>query len=306
MQTILGAGGAIGTDLAKELTTYTKDIRLVGRNPNKVNETDELFICDLTDSSKVLHAVEGSKVVYLTAGFPYKTKVWQQTWPVVMKNVIEACKSHQSKLVFIDNIYMYDPTKLSFMTEDTPVNPSSKKGKVREEIATMLLNEVKAGKLQALIARSADFYGPGIKNSILVEVVYRNLKKGKKANWFCSVDKLHSFTYTPDAAKATAMLGNDDKAYNQVWHLPTAGKPMTGKEWIEAFATEMNVAPKFMVAGKTMVQILGLFNSIMKEFAEMLYQYDRDYVFDSSKFDKAYGFEPTSYLDGIKAVVKTV
>ena len=95
MQTILGAGGAIGTDLAKELTTYTKDIRLVGRNPKKVNETDELFICDLTDSSKVLHAVEGSKVVYLTAGFPYKTKVWQQTWPVVMKNVIEACKSHQ-------------------------------------------------------------------------------------------------------------------------------------------------------------------------------------------------------------------
>ena len=64
---------------------------------------------------------------------------------------------------------MYDPTKLSFMTEDTPVNPSSKKGKVREEIATMLLNEVKAGKLKALIARSADFYGPGIKNSILLK-----------------------------------------------------------------------------------------------------------------------------------------
>lgn len=304
MQTILGAGGAIGTDLAKELITYTKNIRLVSRNPKKVNETDELFACDLTNGAKVLQAVEGSEIVYLTAGFPYKTKVWQQTWPLVMQNVIEACKTHKSKLVFIDNIYMYDPTKLSFMTEDTPVNPSSKKGKVREEIANMLMNEVKAGKLQALIARSADFYGPGIKNSILVEVVYRNLKKGKKANWFCSVDKLHSFTYTPDAAKATAILGNDDKAYNQVWHLPTASKPMTGKEWIEAFATEMNVAPKYMVAGKTMIQIMGLFNSIMKEFVEMLYQYDRDYVFDSSKFEKAYDFKPTSYLDGLKAVVK--
>ena len=305
MQTILGAGGAIGTDLAKELTKYTKEIRLVSRNPKKVNETDELFSCDLNDKAKVLQAVEGSQVVYLTAGFPYKTKVWRQTWPLVMQNVIDACKKHSSKLVFIDNIYMYDPTKLSFMTEDTPVNPSSKKGKVREQIANMLLDEVKAGNLKALIARSADFYGPGINNSLLQEVVFKNMQKGKKANWFCSIDKIHSFTYTPDAAKATAMLGNDDKAYNQVWHLPTAVNPMTGKALIETFATEMNVPVKYMVVGKTMVQILGLFNSIMKEFVEMLYQYDRDYVFNSSKFEKAYDFKPTSYLDGIKQVVKS-
>ncbi len=79
---------------------------------------------------------------------------------------------------------------------------------------------------------------------------------------------------------------------------------MTGKALIETFATEMNVPVKYMVVGKTMVQILGLFNSIMKEFVEMLYQYDRDYVFNSSKFEKAYDFKPTSYLDGIKAVVK--
>lgn len=304
MQTILGAGGAIGTGLAKELTEYTNQIRLVGRNPEKVNETDELFSCDLTDIKNLFKAVEGSQVVYLTAGFPYKTKVWQKIWPLVMKNVIDACKQHNAKLVFIDNIYMYDPAGLSFMTEDTPVNPCSKKGKVREQIARMLLDEVKAGNLQALIARSADFYGPGIKNSVLLETVFKNLLKGKKANWFCSVDKKHSFTYTPDAAKATAILGNDDKACNQVWHLPTAGNPLTGKEWIEAFATEMNVSPKYMVAGKTIIQILGLFNSMMKEFVEMLYQYDRDYVFDSSKFEKAYNFKPTSYIDGVKNVVK--
>lgn len=304
MQTILGAGGAIGTDLAKELKIFTKNIRLVSRNPKKVNETDELFSCDLTDESKVLEAVEGSKIVYLTAGFPYKLNTWKGAWPLVMQNTINACKLHGSKLVFIDNIYMYDPNKLSFMTEDTPINPSSKKGKVREQIARMIQDEMKSGKLDALIARSADFYGPAIKNSLLLEVIFKNLQKGKKANWFCSDNKLHSFTFTPDAAKATAILGNDDKAFNQVWHLPTAPNPLTGKELIEAFAKEMNVAPKYMIVGKTMVQIIGLFNSIMKEFVEMLYQYDRDYVFDSSKFEKAYDFKPTAYLDGVKEIVR--
>lgn len=305
MQTILGAGGAIGIDLAKELTKFTKEIRLVGRNPKKVNETDELFPCNLYDKNKVPEAIKGSEVVYLVAGLPYKTRIWREMWPRVMRNVINACKQHNSKLVFIDNMYMYDPLKLSLMTEETQVNPSSKKGKIREQIAQMILDEIKQGNLKAIIARSADFYGPGINNSVLLETVFKNFQKGKKANWFCSVNKKHSFTYTPDAAKATAILGNDEKAYNQVWHLPTAANPLTGKELIEAFAKQMNMMPKYMVAGKTMVQILGLFNSIMKEFVEMLYQYDRDYVFDSSKFEKAYDFKPTSYDDGIRQVVKS-
>ena len=43
MQTILGANGTIGSLLADELIKYTDRIRLVSRNPKKVNETDELF-----------------------------------------------------------------------------------------------------------------------------------------------------------------------------------------------------------------------------------------------------------------------
>lgn len=35
MQTILGAGGDIGTPLAKELRRYTDKVRLVARNPKK-------------------------------------------------------------------------------------------------------------------------------------------------------------------------------------------------------------------------------------------------------------------------------
>jgi hypothetical protein len=31
----------------------------------------------------------------------------------------------------------------------------------------------------------------------------------------------------------------------------------------------------------------------------MLYQYDRDYIFDSSKFEKEFNFTPTPYKEGI-------
>jgi len=52
------------------------------------------------------------------------------------------------------------------MTEQTPFHPYSKKGEIRAQIATMLLNELKAGNLTALIARSADFYGPRARTGI--------------------------------------------------------------------------------------------------------------------------------------------
>ena len=306
MQTILGSGGAIGVELAKALTTYTNNIRLVSRNPEKVNDSDQLFKADLIKPNEVLKAVEGSKVVYLTVGFPYNLKVWQNTWPAVMKNVINACKHHNAKLVFFDNIYMYDQNHLNPITEEALINPPSKKGKVRAQIAKMLHEEIKAGNLKALIARCADFYGPNIKNtSMLTETVFNNLSKGKKANWLGSVKFKHSFTYTPDAGKATALLGNTDDAYGEVWHLPTAPNPFTGEEWIKNIAKEMGVEPKFQAAPKLLVKVIGLFVPIMKEMVEMIYQYDRDYVFDSSKFDERFECTTTPYLDGIKNIVNS-
>jgi nucleoside-diphosphate-sugar epimerase len=305
MQTILGAGGAIGKSLAQALGAYTKEIRLVSRNPTKVNPTDELMAADLTNSEEVLKAIKGSDIVYVTIGFPYSYKVWIDLWPNFIKSVIKGCQQHHSKLVFFDNIYMYDPDFLNGMDEQTPVNPSSKKGKIRARIARMIMDDVENGSLTALIARSADFYGPSIEQvSILTETVIKNLSSGKKANWLVSDGFKHSFTYVPDAGKATALLGNTADAYNQVWHLPTANDPMTGKEWIRAIANELEVAPKYREVPKLMVKIMGLFMPIMKETIEMLYQYDRDYVFDSSKFEKRFDLKPTPYLEGIREIIK--
>ncbi len=304
MQTILGANGAIGQVLAKELKNYTDKVRLVSRNPRKVNESDELFPADLSEPGIVDKAVTGSDVVYLVVGLEYKLTVWQEKWPRLMKATIDACKKNNARLVFFDNVYLYDLNAIPHMTEDSAINPPSKKGLVRKQIARMLMEEVRAGKLMALIARSADFYGPDIENSILMETVYKNLKKGKKASWFADADKKHSFTYTPDAAKATALLGNTPDAYNQIWHLPTDKNALTGRELIGLFAEEMSADRKVSVLPVWLMKILGLFVPIMKEMPEMMYQYDRDYFFDSSKFEKRFNFRITTYQEGVKQIVQ--
>ena len=305
MQTILGSSGIIGKELVKALPQYTNKIRLVSRNPKKVNEGDELLRANLLNAEETMKAVEGSEVVYLTVGLQYDINVWQTQWPSLMKNVIDACKKNKSKLVFFDNVYSYGRVN-GWMTEETPTKPDSEKGKVRAGLNKMIMNEIEQGNLKAIIAKAADFYGPDTPLSFVNIMVFKNFKKGKKAQWFIDVNKKHSFTYTPDAGKGTAILGNTESAYNQIWHLPTNRNVLTGKEFIELAAKAMDVKPDYTIVKKWMVQMLGLFNKVIKESVEMLYQNDSDYLFDSTKFEKTFNFEPISYEEGIIETVKSM
>ena len=305
MQTILGSTGTIGNVLAKSLTQYTDKIRLVSRNPKKINEGDELVSANLFSADETMKAVEGSDVVYLTVGLKYDINVWRTQWPKLMKNVLEACKINNSKFVFFDNIYIYGKVD-GWITEDSPVKPDSEKGKVRAELHKMIMNEVEQGNLKAIIARAADFYGPDTPLGFVNILVFDNYKKGKKAQWMIDVNKKHTFTYTPDAGNATAILGNTESAYNQVWHLPTNKNVLTGREFIELAAKAFGVKPEYTVLKKWMLSMVGLFIKEIKENNEMLYQNNSDYLFDSTKFEKAFNYQPISYEEGINSTAASL
>ena len=300
LHTILGSTGNIGTSLAKDLTTYTDNIRLVSRNPSKINPKDQLMKADLLNQGEVDEAVMGSDIVYLVAGITYKTKIWQEQWPIIMKNTIHACKKHGAKLVFFDNMYCYDPSHVGHLTEETPVNPQSKKGKVRAEIAQMILDEISSGQLTAMIVRAADFYGPGAKLSFLNESVINRMKAGKTAQWLYAGDKKHSFTYIPDAAHATAFLAQQKDTWNQVWHLPTSKAYPTGQEAVNILAKHLGVEPKLQILGPFMLNLVSLFIPVLKEVKELRYQLDQDYCFDSSKIEKAFGLKPIALEEGLR------
>lgn len=304
-QTILGAGGAVGIELAKALRDYTSDIRLVSRNPEKVNAADELFPADLTTKEDVNKAVEGSAITYVTVGFQYKTKVWRQNWIPFIQNVIEACLKYHSKLVFFDNVYAIGGNHVNHITEESPISPTSKKGKIRAEADRLILEGIEKNKLQAIIARSPDFFGGTAQaNSIIMNTVYNNLAKGKKAQWFCNARVVHSIGYVPDLAKGTAILGNTPEAYNQVWNLPTDPQRITGEGWVALFASVMETKNDYTVVPNWMVKAIGVFVPIMREIAEMNYQYDRDYYFDSSKFTDNFKFKPTPCNVAVKEAVE--
>lgn len=301
--TIIGSGGAIGAPLAQILLDQQQPVRLLSRS-GKTTPGAESRSTDVFNLSELTEAVRGSRVAFLLVGLDYSTKVWQEKWPVVMQNVIKACSETKVPLIFFDNVYMYGPVE-GKMTEETPFRPSSKKGAVRAGIANMLLDAVQNGELTASIARSADFYGPWAdEKSMFYQTVFKNYAAGKKPQWLGDASMPHSMSYTLDCAKALVLLANDPTSFNQTWHLPTYNPPPVPTDLIQLVAGEMGVPYKgVQVASKTLVRLLGLFMPIMREMVEMMYQNERPYWFDSTKFEQHFQYKPISYEQGIRDTI---
>ena len=300
MQTILGATGQIAVELARELArNYTTELRLVSRNPRKVNETDAVVAANLLDVDQTSAAVRGSDIVYFTAGLPPDTAVWEAQFPTMLRNALDASRATGAKFVYFDNTYMY-PQDDRVLKEDAPFEPNGRKGKVRAAMAALVLEEMAKGDIPVLIGRAPEFYGPGKTQSFTNALVIDRLKDGQKPRVPVRDDTRRTLIWTPDASRALAALGNAPDAYGQTWHLPCDDEQLTFKQFVTLAAEVFGHAPEYSVIGSLAMKVAGLFNKEVREISELLPRYKQDNLFDSSKFKRRFpDFAVTNYREGL-------
>jgi len=228
--------------------------------------------------------------------------LWEEQFPLILHNVIKACKISGAKLGYFDNTYMY-PQNDCIQTEQTSFNPVGRKGRVRKEMTEMLLSEMKSGEIEAVICRAPEFYGPDKTQSITNTLVFDNIKDGKKIKISLRDSKKRSLIWTPDASRATALIGNSPDTFGQTWHLPVDDSHPTYKELIALASKIYEKKLKYTVVPKLMFKIGARFNERIKELLELLPRYEHDNIFDDSKFRKRFSdFQSTSYEDGMKQI----
>lgn len=299
MQTILGSNGQIGSEVAKEIyKNYTKDIRLVGRNPKKIHDTDKLVSANLLNFAETKKAIEHSEIVYFTVGLPMNSKLWENNFLKITKNVINACKIFQSRLVFFDNTYMY-PKNSKYQTENTPFKPIGRKANVRAKMANLILSEIKGDDLDVVICRAPEFYGPDKTQSITNTMFLNKIKINKKAQIPINQDALRSLIWTPDASRAMALIGNTYSAYNQTWHLP-CDKPITYRDMIKISEKVLNKKIKYRVIHEWQFNLIKPFSKNIRELSELLPRYKQNNLFSSDKFNHYFpNFKLTTIEEGI-------
>jgi len=299
---VLGTG-AIGRAIAEELLRRGESVRMVNRS-GRMDESPagvEVVASDLYDPANVREVTRGARVVYQSAQPRYSE--WPEKFPSLQKSIIEGLTGSNAKLVIVENLYMYGDQNGKTMTEDTSYDAHTRKGRVRGEISRAALAAHKEGRVRVTTARGGNFFGPWGIDSTMGGRAFYPLLQGKPAQLIGRTNLPHSHTFVRDFGTALVILGEHEEADGQAWHVPNDQPKMTQAELVRMFAEEAGVEPKMSSMGKLMMTIGGLFVPEAKETVEMMYEFDKPFIIDSSKFERTFGLKATPMREAIRETV---
>lgn len=294
---VLGAG-PVGRAVTQRLAARGARPAVLTRRGTDVVGGRPLAV-DVTDRDALAGALAGADVVFQCAQPAYHR--WVEEFPPFQQHVVDACERAGAVLVVVENLYGYGPSESPF-TEGTPMRPTTRKGTVRAQMWDDLQAAHAAGRIRTAAVRASDFFGPGVLLSSFGERFFGPLVAGKPAGVLGDPDTRHSVTYVPDLAEALVRVAEQPAAWGRAWHAPTA-PAVTQRELVALAARAASVAPRLRVVRPWMLRLAGLFQPGAKEMIEMLYEFDRDFVVDSSAFERAFGVAPTPLTDSVAATV---
>jgi len=299
LHVVLGAG-PLGMATAEALLARGHRVVMVNRS-GKASAPAGVAVrqADLYSIESVRSAVAGAVAVYQCAQPAYTE--WTTKFEPLQTAIIEGVAASRAKLIVGENLYMYGEVA-GPIHEDLPYAAHTRKGVVRARMAEQVSEAHRSGKLRTAAARGSDFFGPGVLGSSLGERVFVPALQGKAAQAVGRLDLPHSYTYIGDFGAALAILGERDEALGRHWHVPTAPARTQGELFALIFA-ELGRPVKVSSMGRLMLSLGGLFIPEARETVEMLYEYERPFVVDSSRFEQAFGLKATPIEEALRRTV---
>lgn len=300
---VVFGSGPLGRSVLNELVRRGQRVRVVSRS-GKMAEAPrgvELVAGDLYNASVVRELTQGAAVAYQCAQPHYHE--WPQKFPPLQAAIIEGLTGTGTKLVIGENLYMYGDTNGKPLTEDLPYAAHTRKGKVRAAMSEAALAAHTAGKVPVALGRGSDFFGPWALGSTHGERVFYPALAGKTASFAGKLDLPHTVTYIEDFGRALVILGEREEALGQAWHVPNGRPQITQRQFAELIFAETGHPMKVSGMGKLMMALGGLFIPEARESVEMMYEFEKPFVVDSSKFERTFGMQATPIEEAIKATV---
>jgi nucleoside-diphosphate-sugar epimerase len=302
LHVVFGAG-PLGRSVVNELVRRGKTVRVVSRSGQMAEAPQgvELRSGDLYNAAVVRELVQGAAVAYQCSQPHYWE--WPQKFPPLQAAIIEGLTGTGTKLVIGENTYMYGDTNGKPLTEDLPYAAQTRKGQVRAAMSEAALAAHIAGKVQVSMGRGSDFFGPWALDSGFGDRVFYPALAGKGASFAGQLDLPHTATYIEDFGKALVVLGERQEALGRAWHVPSDRPQITQRQFAELVFAETSHPAKASGMGKTMLRIGGLFIPGARETVEMMYEFEKPFVVDSSQFERTFGVKATPIVEAIKATV---
>jgi nucleoside-diphosphate-sugar epimerase len=283
--------GPLGKWTARELIGLGRQVRMINRSgrADRLPASVEIVAGDAFDVNKNIELTRDAASIYQCAQPLYHE--WSEKFRPFQAAILQAAVVNNAKLIVGDNLYMYGEPHGQPIREDMPYQAHTKKGKVRAEMANAVMDAHHAGKIRAAIGRASNFFGPD--DHAVTDYGIRPALLGKPANLLGRLDQPHTFSYVADFGKLLAVLGTHEEALGQIWFTPSPA-PVTQNELVKIMETELGHAVKVLAAGPALMQFLGLFNPLLRESVEMMYEWTQPFIMDTRKAEKAFGLKATS------------
>ena len=299
LHVVLGSG-PLGLAVARHLAARGNRVRAANRGgradlPNGV----EVVGANVAEVADAKRACEGAAVVYHCANPPYAK--WPELHPPLMDAIIEGAAAAGARLVFGDNLYAYGPVN-GPLKEDLPYLAQGPNGRTRARIAETLMRAHESRRIQATIGRGSDFFGPHAHLSTVGDRVFARAIAGKPAQVLGNPDTPHTVTHIDDFGRALVTLGERDEALGQVWHVPNA-ETVTMRRFVQMAFEAASRSPRLRAAPRWGIAMAALFDPTLRAVKEQLYQSERPWMVDSSKFERAFGWSATPLPDAVAATV---
>jgi nucleoside-diphosphate-sugar epimerase len=293
MQIIVGSG-AIGSAIAQLLTSRGEAVRMITRSGGgPEHPLIERVAADAADVRRLTELAAGAEVVYNCVNPKYTE--WEQKWFPMNDAMIAAAKAAGAVYAITGNLYGYGPQPGGYMREDTPPAAVGRKGKVRIK----MWQDALASGVRTVEARGADYLGAGAVG-IFSEVLLPAIA-GRRTAWVPGDPSVpHSFTYTGDMARTLVTLAGDERAWGQAWHVPSP-EPVSIRELADRYC-DLIGAPHLTMhkLPRWMNQTAGRFNAMLRETAEMDYQFYFPFRLDSTLTAQTFGLTPTPLEVGLR------
>ncbi|HYL39484.1 MAG TPA: NAD-dependent epimerase/dehydratase family protein [Bryobacteraceae bacterium] len=304
---LFGASGAIGDSIAATLRSQDRPYRVVGRKRAELeakfgSDTGaEIVTWNPDDKESVRAAARGIDTIFYLVGVPY----WRfELHPVLMRKTLEgAIAEGVQRLVLIGTVYPFGRPRTPLVREDHPREPHTFKGRMRKEQEDAVLEADAAGRIRTAILRLPDFYGPDVEKSFLANA-FRAALKDRRAQLIGPIDTRHEFIYVPDVGPVAVALAGEPHSFGRTWNLAGPGA-ITQRALVERIFQETGYEPRFRVANKTMLRVLGLFSPLMRELVEMHYLFKTPVIMDDSAIHRLLTkIKKTPYEEGIRETLR--
>lgn len=292
MKHVVIGTGPLGRATAKALAERGHHAVLVNRSGilDDLPEHVSIVAGDLNNLTSLQPIVENTAALYFCAQPPYH--LWAQEFPALQDAAIALAEYADAPLIVAENLYGYGAVS-SRMTEDLPMNPNSRKGLVRAKMHESLMDAHSAGRIKVAVARGSDFFGPYVDGSAVGARAFRAIIADKSVAYTGNLDTPHSYTFVEDFGKALAILGTDPRSLGEVWHVPNA-PTITSREFLTLAFRRASAKATFRKVSVMEMKLLGLFIPPLREMVEMIYQFEKPFVVDHSKFASVFGDISTS------------